>query len=122
MYSHINIRQLIVYNTFMNCLLRPHLFYIAVLRGKNVITQVYTILFFIINHDNQKITAILHHYTMSLMHKSYYTMYLNMIILYNTSPDWSRESRDRANKTSCLPGNKYRVSPLRKSRDFSLQR
>lgn len=76
MYSHINIRQLIVYNTFMHCLLRPHLFYIAVLRGKNVITQVYTILFFYHkSSDNQKITAILHHYTMSLMHKSYTLLY-----------------------------------------------
>lgn len=27
-----------------------------------------------------------------------------MIIPYNVSSDWSRESRDCANKTSCLPG------------------
>lgn len=45
-----------------------------------------------------------------------------MIILCNVSSDWSRESHDRTNKTSCLPGNKYRVSPLQKSRDFSFQR
>lgn len=40
-------------------------------------------------------------------------LYLNMFILYNASSDWSIESRDRANKMSCFPGNKHRVSPLR---------
>lgn len=48
-------------------------------------------------------------------------LYLKMIILYNTSSDWSRELHDKANKTSCLLGNKYHVSPLWKSRDFSFQ-
>lgn len=45
-----------------------------------------------------------------------------MIILYNVSSDWFRVSHDGANKSSCLPGNKYRVSPLQKSCDFSFQR
>lgn len=49
-------------------------------------------------------------------------LYLNMIILFNASSDCSRNSRDGANKTSCLPGNKYRVSSLRKSRDFLFQK
>lgn len=43
--------------------------------------------------------------------------YFNMIILYNATSYWFRKSRNRANKTSCLPGNKYHIQPLRKRRD-----
>lgn len=37
-------------------------------------------------------------------------LYRNMIILYNGSSDWSRKSRGRENKWSCIPGNKCLTS------------
>lgn len=42
-----------------------------------------------------------------------------MIILYNASSDWSRQSHERSNKTSCLPGNEYHIPLLRKPQDIS---
>lgn len=58
----------------MRCLLRPHLFYIAVLRGKNVITQVYTILSYH-KSDNQKSKSLQFYIIMILI------MILIMIII-----------------------------------------
>lgn len=53
----------------MCCLLRLYLFHNAALRGKNVIN---TILYYHNSSNNQKSKSlyILHHYTMSFMHKS----------------------------------------------------
>lgn len=52
-------------------------------------------------------------------HKAITNDIIKMIILYNASSNWLRKSRDRAKKTSSLPGNTYYVSPLQKYRDFS---
>lgn len=51
-----------------------------------------------------------------------YYISIYVIILYNLSSYLSRKSRGRENNTQCLPWNKYQVSPLRKSKDFSFQR
>lgn len=45
-------------------------------------------------------------------------LYLNVIILCSASSDWCRKSRDRENKTSCLLGSNYHITPLQKYRDF----
>lgn len=45
-------------------------------------------------------------------------LYFTLVSLFNASSDWLRKSRDRAKKTSSLPGNTYCVSPLQKSRNF----
>lgn len=61
-------------------------------------------------------------YQKSMLICQIFLLYLNMIFLYNATSDWYRESRDSANKTSCLPAKKYLVSPFRKSRIFSFRR